>query len=157
MKGQLELSFGMIFSLLIIIATVGTAGYFITKFVETGKCTTLQLAYAELQEGVDSVWGAAVGNKEISLQVPSGITSLCIGDMSSGTNATLRELIDVYIVEGIGVYALPPTNACDGELAARKLTHLASTPLLCKPVVRGKITFRVSKESVSERMVRIDA
>jgi hypothetical protein len=98
-----------------------------------------------------------LGNEEVTLRIPSGISSLCIGDIPSGTNATLRELVDPYLIEGIGIYALPPTNACDGELAARKLNHVAPGALVCKPVVRGKVTFRVSKESVSERMVTIHA
>lgn len=157
MRGQLELSFGFIFSLIIIIATVGTAGYFITKFVGTGQCTTLQMSYADLQEKINSVWGAAVGDTTVTLQIPGGVTSLCIGDMSGGTNATLRELVDAFIVEGIGVYALPPTKACDGEAASRKLTHVAPGPLICKPVMRGKVTFRLSKTQVSERMVTIHA
>ena len=157
MKGQLELSFGIIFSLIIIIATIGTAGYFITKFVGTGKCTTLQFAYADLQERVDDVWGAALGNKEVTLQVPGGITSLCIGDIAFGSNATLRELVDPYVLEGVGIYALPPAKACDGELAARTSTHVSPGTFLCKPVTRGKVTFRLSKERVSERTVTIHA
>lgn len=157
MKGQLELSFGVIFSIIIIIATIGTATYFIMHFMNTGKCTTLQLAYADLQEGIDNAWGSAVADTSVTLHIPGGVTSLCFGDITGGQNATLREQLDAYVVEGQAVYALPPTKACDGSLAGKQLSHVTVSPFFCKPVVNGKLSVRLTKATVGERMVTLHA
>jgi hypothetical protein len=156
MKGQLELSFGMIFSLIIILATIGTAAYFIISFVKTGSCADLQLSYASLQDSIDDVWGAALGEKTVDLRMPRGVTSLCFGDARATGNATFRELIDPYLIEGYGLYALPPTKACDGELASKQLTKVTGD-FFCVPVRNNKVTIRASKASVGERMVTLHA
>lgn len=157
MKGQLELSFGVIFSIIIIIATIGTATYFIMHFVDTGKCTTLELSYADLQKGIDDVWGSAVADKEVTIQIPGGITSLCFGDAVSARNESFRTLVDAYLVEGNAVYALPPRQACDGELAARTLQHVQNNTFFCVPARNGKLTLRMTKASIGERMVTLHA
>ena len=49
-KGSIELSFGMIFSIIMIIAIVGVATYAIVSFLELGKATELSLFHQKFQE-----------------------------------------------------------------------------------------------------------
>ena len=55
-RGQIDISFGMIFSIILIIAVVGVAFYVINNFIELKKCTEIGLFYDDLKKYIDEAW-----------------------------------------------------------------------------------------------------
>ena len=51
-RGQLQISFGMIFSIILIIAFVALAVYVIMIFLDTGKCANTGLFKNDLQQEI---------------------------------------------------------------------------------------------------------
>lgn len=84
-KGVLNLSFGMIFSIIMIIAVVGIAVYAITYFINLGETTEIALFHQKFQETVDDIWGASITNKVVSFRLPRGIETVCFGSLEGSS------------------------------------------------------------------------
>ena len=55
-KAQIQLSFGMIFSIIIIVVTILVAGYVIIKFMSSQDNAKCKLFYQKLQDTIDDSW-----------------------------------------------------------------------------------------------------
>src|SRR3989344_5058326 len=84
-RGAIELSFGMIFSVIIIIAIVGVAVYAITTFLNIGKTSQFGLFHQRFQETVDDVWASSITNRVVSFSLPSDVKLVCFGSLSGST------------------------------------------------------------------------
>src|SRR3989338_444616 len=89
-RGQLELSFSMIFSILLIISFLTIAGYVLYKFVDFGKGANTNLFVQELQESIDKLWAAPQGTQELSWDLDISITQICFVDFSKPSNNNLE-------------------------------------------------------------------
>ena len=49
LRGQIQLSFGMIFSIIIIIATIAVAFYVISTFMDTSRCIDVENFYTRVE------------------------------------------------------------------------------------------------------------
>ena len=79
-KGQMKLSFGMIFSIILIIFFIAFAIYGIFKFLELQDSIQINLFVENLQRDVDKMWRSPKGSQEVSYRLPSKITSICFVD-----------------------------------------------------------------------------
>ena len=144
-RGQLELSFGVLFSVILIIVVIGAAIYFINVFVNTSDCATVQVFQKEVQDSIDSAWRAAKVEQTMHVRAPRGVSELCIGDSASAVGyASERTALDNYLVQGTGLYLLPVSAACEGGQAGKHLTH-ASGAFFCVRAVKGMFTYHLSK------------
>ncbi|MSS74465.1 hypothetical protein EXS72_02385 [Candidatus Pacearchaeota archaeon] len=84
-RGAIELSFGMIFSIIIMIAIIGVAVYAITSFLQIGKTSQISLFHQKFQNTVDEIWSSSITNKIVSFSLPSSIELICFGSLI-GTN-----------------------------------------------------------------------
>jgi hypothetical protein len=84
-RGVIGLSFGMIFSILMIIAIVAIAAYAIIYFLNLGKISEISLFHQKFQETVDEVWGSSITNKIVSFTLPGEIERVCFGNLSAQT------------------------------------------------------------------------
>ena len=84
-RGSIELSFGMIFSVIIMIAIVGVAVYAITTFLHIGKTTNLALFHQKFQETVDDVWATSITNRVFSFLIPNSIKLVCFGSLAGNS------------------------------------------------------------------------
>ena len=57
-RGQIQLSFGMIFSIIIIIATLAVGSYVIYYFWQLNNKLECQLYKNEIQKQIDKIWAA---------------------------------------------------------------------------------------------------
>lgn len=169
-RGQevMGMSFGVIFSIIIIIAIIGVAVYAIVHFVGLKKCTDTGFFYRDLQDEINRAWTAGTGRyrNTISIPVPGGITGqdgithFCFGNLNinaptfSVQQTELRNLMQ-FGLEG-NAFLYPPNEACDGELFYFNLEHVeAGNNFFCiQKDNDGKITTAVMKEP-SDRVVTI--
>lgn len=153
-RGQLEISFGVIFSIIIIIATIAIAGYFIQKFISTSGCVDVQLFYSDIQKEVDSVWKSPIAQNPFTINAPRGIEAVCFGNLSIGLPTAYKDL-EKYSSVSENVFLYPTKKACSGQNAYAKIEHIHPEVLVCAPVVNGKIAIVFSKESSSETFVKV--
>ena len=79
-KAQMKMSFGMIFSIILIIIFLGVAFYGIKFFL--GMQTQMQIKQFEnsLQGDVDKMWKSTKGTQEQEYILPKKITKICFTD-----------------------------------------------------------------------------
>ena len=76
-KGQLHLSFGMIFSIILIIVFIFFAFYAIKIFLNVGEKTEIASFVKDLQTDVNKIWKASQGSQQVSYGLPSSVEKVC--------------------------------------------------------------------------------
>ena len=97
-KGQLKLSFGMMFSIMLIIIFIIFAIYGIQKFLSFQKELKYQSFAEDLQHDIDQIWKSSYGSKLVNYNLPTEVKSICFV-----ANDTFENLIykPSFLHEGI--------------------------------------------------------
>lgn len=77
-RGQIKLSFGMIFSIILIIAFIGFAFFAIQKFLGLQSSINTKQLVDNFQNDVTDAWNSPQASVAKSYNVPSSISSMCI-------------------------------------------------------------------------------
>jgi len=157
-RGQLQISFGMIFSIIIIIATIAIAFYFIQKFLNASDCVVVGDFYSKLQEDIDSAWRSPVAQTKFEGELSSGIESICFGNLADrqpGTYSKEFAELQLYINEDNNFFMYPGSKACNSKGAMKQLKNVDATGFFCKPVVGGKVELTISKDSPTQALVKV--
>ncbi len=152
----MQLSFGMIFSILIIIVTVGVAFYVISEFMETGRCTELRAFHENLQREIDTTWRSASAQLTYNRALPSSVTSVCFGSI-----ATLDK--ERHGVEAAAFQSYRDTDnnffihpvQCGRGVSVRQLSHVGVAKAFCVPVRDGKVKLALSKAASTSSEVTL--
>jgi len=148
-RGQIQISFGMIFSIIIIIATVAVAFYVITYFLDLSKCQKNGLFWDSFQKEIDKAWNSDITEEVYKAEVTSGITEACFGNFTQiaeiGDRVVFEELRR-YERTGRNAYLYPVGKACE-SLGYHDLQHIITDQFFCVPVKSGKIEIKLSKTS----------
>lgn len=161
-RGSIEISFGMIFSVIIIIVLIGVAVYGITIFLQIGKSAEISLFYEEFQESVNEIWSSATTNKVASFPVSKSIKFVCFGSLSGAYSGgynqqfnSLKESSSGFQQQNTNTFLYPPEKA--GEFTFKKIDKIDATSLGafdCFEVRKGKVSIRLSKGEF-ESLVKI--
>ena len=73
----MKLSFGMIFSIILIIIFISFAFYAILKFLDLQDSIKIEQFKDNLQNDVDKMWKGSQGEREVDYSLPSKIESIC--------------------------------------------------------------------------------
>lgn len=148
-RGQIDISFGMIFSIIIIIATVAVGFYVITYFLNLSSCTKVGLFWNSLNEEIDKAWNGDMTQTTFKVNIPSGISYACFGNFSqmplTDADKKMFTELKLYASPGRNAYLYPTGKACD--LAFYTLKHARTDNFFCVPVKSGEIAVRLSKTS----------
>ena len=79
-RGQMQLSFGMIFSIILIIIFVVFAVYAIIKFLDLQKNIQIKKFAGDLQADVNKMWGSVDSQAEEKYILPGKINAVCFED-----------------------------------------------------------------------------
>jgi hypothetical protein len=82
-KGQLKLSFGMIFSIILIIIFLGFAFYAIKTFLGVSDSAELAKFSDDLKSDIDTAWKSAQRSKPVEYNLPSSVDYVCFVDFDS--------------------------------------------------------------------------
>lgn len=151
-RGSIELSFNMIFSIILIIAILGAAFYVLSFFFNISKCTNTGLFYKDLQNEIDKAWNADFAEDTISLSLPGSSDFVCFGNVTEGAETGITkqyEEIKFYGTRGNNVYLYPVKSSCSKELGSYNAKHVKSAKMFCAPVKDGKVSVRIVKEQSS--------
>jgi len=138
-RGQMKLSFGMIFSIILIVIFIAFAFYAIQKFLDIQKYTQIKQFVNNLQSDIDKMWAGTQGSQEVEYFLPSKIESVCFtNDAYENLNFKSSEFIQ-------------------GE----KLTHINIEKItenkdpFCIETIKGKVKMTIKKD-YGEALVMIN-
>ncbi len=151
-RGDISLSFGMIFSIILIISILAVAGYAVMYFIDLKDCTTIGLFYRDIQGEVDDAWQSDTVRDSFTGAVPGDITRVCFGNLSEGKALPEYNLLRLYAGKNASIFFYPPAKACDTPYA--QLPHSTINGFFCLPVVKGKVTVNFVKNTY-DRLVTV--
>ena len=79
-RGQMKISFGMIFSIILIIIFISFAFFAIKKFIGIQDAMKIGQFGDQLQSDIDKLWRGSQGSQEVEYFIPSKIESVCFVD-----------------------------------------------------------------------------
>ena len=164
-RGAIELSFGMIFSVILIIAIVGVAVYAITAFLDIGKTSQLGLFHQRFQETVDDVWASSITNRIVSFALPSSIKLVCFGNLAGSSYnpqyeeefQELKRYSSNFEQQNTNRFLYPSDKG--GEFAYKKVEKVDLSGLTngfdCFNVNSGAVKIRLVKDEF-DQLVKIE-
>ena len=162
-KGQMKLSFGMIFSIFLIIIFLTFAFYGIKKFVDLGNNAQEGKFKNDLQMDIDKIWKGSQGSDRFEYALPSKIKYVCFADFlgteeGKGAKASYYdELNQVYFgYENMFFYPVGSSSGLDStEIKHINLEEIVSNENpYCIPNEDGRVSILISK-NYGENLVKI--
>jgi len=159
---QMKLSFGMIFSVILIIIFLSFAFYVIKMLLDSQAQGTILLFADGLQDDIDKAWKGDQTSQEISYKLPSKIELVCFVDFNSGKKG---EDDDIYTDlrkglsngdENLVFYPVGSGKGLDSKLF--KHINITSITKEDNPYCienNGKVEI-ILKKSYGENLVRIE-
>ncbi len=150
-RGQFQMSFGVIFSIILIIAFIFVAYIAIRHFLELKDCALVANFYDSLEGEIDNVWKSQSADQMFSSPLPSGIDYVCFADMTrpernapSGVYTALRR----NLVVRHNTFLYPSGKSCG--LASKEVLHLDIQNITRNKnpyciASDGKVEFRIEK------------
>ncbi len=154
-KRGFEISFGFIFSVILIGAIIFTGFYAIGKFLDVRKCAEAGIFYNDLQEAIDRAWNSEITKNTLRLSVPSGVEKVCFGDISAPSNIPEYSDLRTYGELDSNIFFYPYRKSC-AELGNRKIEHVGFdfSGVKCFETASGRIEIKIEKES-TDGLVRV--
>lgn len=138
-RGQLNLSFGMIFSIILIIVFIAFGFYAITKFIDLQKTIQIQSFLNNFQNDVDNMWKSPGGSQPVTYPLPTKISSVCFSnDEFQNLKFTSNEIIQGKNIENLNI---------------ANITAIENP--YCIPNIKGKISLTLAKD-FGETLVRVE-
>ena len=81
-RSQMKLSFGMIFSIILIVIFIAFAFYAINKFIGIQDSVKIGRFVDKLQSDIDKIWKGSQGTQKEEYSIPSKIEDVCFVDYS---------------------------------------------------------------------------
>lgn len=160
-RAQLKLSFGMIFSIILIVIFIGFAFYAINIFLDLQKETKIGIFVNGFQKDVDAMWRSSQGSQKIPYNLPGSVDLICITDYNSGKSGSRGHVYDELQQEFSSTQNLffYPLGS-GGEIKSKTINHIdvekitASENPFCFQNVGGKVEI-VIKKDFDEALVNI--
>jgi len=164
-RGAIALSFGMIFSLIVIIAIIGVSFYAINYFLNLGKCTEISLFYRDFQKEVDKAWSSEITRETFIGKLPRKIESVCFLDREVDSATVIGvgeeyEALEDYFRIGGNTFLYPPEQTCDQTYKTIRHVDLSDLggwhcfPWHCFPLRDNRVEILLDKGSF-DALVRV--
>ena len=157
------MSFGFIFSILLIVFFIAIAFIVIKQFLHTGDCARVGIFVEKFKSDVQKSWNSQIDSHVFIGILPSGIDYVCFADLSipfKGEFSDFEDELGLYEGKEANLYLYPTGKSC--ELPYHTIPHLDIENIIarknphCISVIDGKVSLLVSKE-LNDRLVRIAA
>ncbi|MDP2628493.1 MAG: hypothetical protein Q8P15_01190 [Nanoarchaeota archaeon] len=133
-RGALNLSFGMIFSIFLIIFFLGFAFYIIPKFLGFQDDAKIGSFVNDFQNDVNKMWKSTKGSQVVEYSLPKKVSEICFDEKSR-------------------IYFNPFGSG--GNFDYSETEHLDVQSDSCFEVVDGKISMTIKKD-FGEVLVRVE-
>ena len=103
-RGQMEISFGMIFSVILVIFFLAFGFYAITKFIEMQQSVQVENFLGNFQTDVNTMWKSLQGSQTKTYVLPKKISSVCFrNDEYVNLEFVSSEIIPGKFIENIDI------------------------------------------------------
>jgi hypothetical protein len=155
-SAQLQISFGMIFSIIIICVTLAVAIYVVVKFVDQGSNIECKTFSSELQVKLDKMWEASTKlNDEFIGSVTKKTTYICFGNISQNAlteeDKKIKEEIINYVDRKNNMFFYPK-EACGENTFRYTLNHAGIDNFFCVPVSNSKVRIKLAIGSYDSKV-----
>jgi len=138
-RGALELSFGMIFSIILIIVFLAFGFYAIMKFIDLQNSIQIENFLRDFQNDVDKMWKSSQGSQNLVYSLPNKISAVCFkNDEFQNLEFISKEIIKGKMIEHLDI---------------EKITEDENP--YCIQNVKGKISLTILKD-YGETLVRVE-
>ena len=157
----LGISFGVIFSIILIVFFIVVAGIVIKSFLDTKKCAELGIFIDRFDNEVKKTWNSQSFSGEFEGNLPGSIDYVCFGNLSNSIKGKYEtQGYDISLYEGriANTFFYPTNKAC--EMPFRQIDHLDIEKITktnnpnCISVVNNKIRVNIEKD-LNDRFVNI--
>jgi hypothetical protein len=135
---QLNLSFGMIFSIILIIAFVALAIYITITFLNMQNDIKIAKFVSDFQSDVDKMWNAEKGSREVEYYLPTKIREVCLVDETKNLVFDEKSKVPAKNIQNVDVKG-----------------SLDSEDEICFSNLKGKVKM-IIKKSFGEELVKIE-
>lgn len=111
-ESSIGMSFGMIFSIFLIIAFIVFAFLAINYFLDFSKTSTVNLFYENLQTEINKVYSSPSSEKEFSISLPPKVEMVCFFDFTKPATHDTEKYNDVemYNFTGENLFLFPQNS-----------------------------------------------
>ena len=150
-RGQVQLSFGVIFSVIIIVATLAVAGYVTVQFWQNTKDVECKLFYDDLQKKIDVAWQADDSVSTIFTESVTDKTNMvCFGNVSqfvaNEKDQTAYDSLKNFASSSDNLFFYPRT-VCGGSKFRFNLKHIKTDSFFCVESVDRQVSVKITKDS----------
>ncbi len=128
-KAQLKISFGMIFSIILVISLLASGFYAIQKFLSMQDSILMGKFMDEFKGDIEKMWKSTQGSKKVQYRLPKQVEKICFV-LDPKRNMAIYE-------DGLPKYYKIDKIDIDKTLGSREA--------LCKKVKDQKIEFVITK------------
>ncbi len=156
-KGQIQLSFGMIFSVIIIAIILFVAGYVIMNFIKTRDCIQLGTFNKNLADEIERAYRSQGQSLSFQGSLPAKITFLCFGNLNQPalvSDALRQQYFKEHSMDNKNLFFYPTLESCGSNINSYLLEHAQSAEFFCVPTKSGKVELKISKEPL-EALVKL--
>lgn len=93
-RGQATISFGMIFSIIMIIIFISAAFYAIQKFLDLQNSAQVGKFGSDFQADIDKMWKSSQGSQKYEYTLPAKVKFACFSDFNSEKKGANQNLYD---------------------------------------------------------------
>ena|SRR3989338_884383 len=160
-KGDMNLSFGMIFSIILIVIFISFAFYAIQKFLDIQNSAQVGKFSSDFQASVNSMWKGSEGSQSEQYFLPSKIKNVCFIDYESGKRGKYQEFYGEFnqVFYGDENMFFQPVGSAQGfdSIYVRNINVEAITEEnnpFCIGNTNGKVNIRL-KKNFGEALVTV--
>jgi len=159
-QAQMEMSFGMIFSIILIVVFLGFAFYAIKTFLSFQDNAKAGKFYDQIQGDIDRIWKSSQSSEQQEYVVPSSADFVCFIDFSSGEKGAdsvfYSELERInYGSENLAFYPVKFTGFESKEISHLNIEKTTENENpLCIKTSNGKVSL-VLKKGFGEALVTV--
>ncbi len=163
-RGQqiLGLSFGVIFSIFLIIFFIVIAFIVIKNFLQVQNCTRIGLFLEKFKADVKKTWNSQIDSHVFRGDLPSKIEYVCFVDITESVEGEfdyMENTVSLYKDKDVNLFFYPFSSAC--EMPFHNIPHLDIDFIIafnenpfCIEVNKGTIFITVEKD-LNEPLVNI--
>jgi hypothetical protein len=153
-KAIMQIPFGMLFSVILIIAFIALAIYIIVMFLNMEKCVETGMFKQDFQEAVNRAWSSEKTSEIFKGSLPGSIQQVCFVDASKQEKGKYKEHyseFQLYESENKNMFFWPLESSCEGQRSfviehvdIEKITGQENP--YCIQVEGGRIELKIEKD-----------
>ena len=162
-RAQVNLSFGMIFSIILIIVFISFAFYAISKFLDIQKSAKTGQFIQALESDVNQMWTSQQGSQSLEYSLPASVDYVCFayfseGGKGKGIRQSFYDELKFVRFEDENMFFYPVGSA--GAVDSTKIENIDLIGITgqenpyCITNVKGKIKLTI-KKGIDENAVTI--